>query len=76
MKHEELIEELRERFYLPIEYFNDDEVFELTDGTYGRAIIELQLKCADFGICIKDAVNETRLNMHQDIDKFIKRIFN
>lgn len=74
MKEEKLVKELRERFDLPIEKFDDDMVLELTEETYGRAVIELRLKCADLGICIKDVIDETRLKMQQDIDKFLKKI--
>jgi hypothetical protein len=52
MEREELITELRAYYLIPSKY-SDDQVIDLTKGSFGRAIIELRFAKSNFCKAIK-----------------------
>ena len=70
---QELVLRLRRRFGLSEDVATDQQVLDATKGTFGRAMIELDMASDRLGGVLRDDIRETRQRLHARIHRFLGR---
>lgn len=72
-KEEELIRKLREAVGLQ-ELHSDEEILKLTEGTYIRSLIEVDIAFQMFGMSFEKEIEQIRKKMSKHIEKYLSEM--